>query len=502
MLRRCSKFFKWHSENYYSLTFDDVSLRTGHSKVSPKEVDVSTKITKNVTLKTPIVSSAMDTVTEHELAPAMAKEGGMGFIHKNLTAEEQAWQISKVKNNLNGKTGLIKKPICIRENQTLKDVDEYRKRKDFQFSSFLVVDEDKKLKGIITSKHFLFTDDYNKKISDIMLKDVVTAPEKTNMGEALKILKKNWTKALPLVDKKGHVKGMYAYKDILSIEKGLTNEFNMDEEGRLRVGAAIGDSLSDENLERLKLLLEREPDVILIDSAHGDTQNMINMIKYMNKNYPNVEILVGNISEPESAERILKAGKVGGIKVGQGPGSICSTRKVAGIGCPQLSAVYEITEIAEKKGVPVCADGGIKYSGDIVKAIGAGAHSVMLGSLLAGTKESPGKEVWIDGKLCKTYRGMGSVSAMKESSASRERYRQQEKKEPVPEGVESAVPYKGTISNQINMLIGGVRNGFGYTGCENVESLRKNSDFRRVTPAGAQESMPHSVQITARPPNL
>ncbi|MFW6014186.1 MAG: IMP dehydrogenase [Nanoarchaeota archaeon] len=502
MLRKCSKFFKWHSENYYSLTFDDVSLRTGHSNVSPREVELSSKITKNVTLKVPIVSSAMDTVTEHELATAMAKEGGMGFIHKNLTAEEQAWQVSKVKNNLNGKTGSIKKPICIREDQTLKEVDEYRKKKDFQFSSFLVVDEERKLKGIITSKHFLFTDDYNKKISQIMQREVVTAPENTKMDEALKILKKNWTKVLPLVDKNDFVKGMYAYKDILSIEKGLTSHFNMDSEGRLRVGAAISDTLSEENLERLKLLLERDPDVILVDSAHGDTENMISMIKYMNKNYPKVEILVGNISEPESAKRLLNAGKIGGIKVGQGPGSICSTRKVAGIGCPQLSAVYEITEIAEKKGVPVCADGGIKYSGDIVKAIGAGAHSVMLGSLLAGTKESPGREIWIDGKLCKTYRGMGSVSAMKESSASRERYRQQEQKEPVPEGVESAVPYKGAIKSHMHMLLGGVRNGFGYTGCENVEALWKNADFRRVTPAGAQESMPHSVQITTRPPNL
>ncbi len=501
-MRSCSRFFKWHRQNYYSLTFDDVSLRTGHSSTNPKEVDLGTYITKKVRLKVPIVSAAMDTVTEHELAIAIAKEGGMGFIHKNLSVEKQAWEISKVKNHLNGITGLIKKPVCVSDSITLKEVDEYRKEKDFQFESFLVVDKDKKLKGMLTSKHFLFTDDYEARVSDIMVKDVITAEEKTTKEEALEILKKEWAKVLPLVDKNNVVKGMYAYKDLLAIQKGETKGYSMDDEGRLLVGASISDNLGEENLERLKMVVERDTDVILVDSAHGDTENMIRIIKYINKKYPDVQLLVGNISEPDSAKRILKAGYVQGLKVGQGPGSICSTRKVAGIGCPQLSAVYEITELAQKYGVPVCADGGIKYSGDVVKALGAGAHSVMLGSLLAGTKEAPGKQVWIDGKLCKTYRGMGSVSAMKESKASRERYRQDDSKEPVPEGVESAVPYKGTISQQIHMLLGGIRNGFGYTGCENVEQLRKNADFRRVTPAGAMESMPHSVHITTKPPNL
>ena len=501
-MRKCSEFFNWHKKNYYSLTFDDVSLKTGHSKINPRDVDLSTNITKNVTLKAPIVSSAMDTVTEYELAIAIAKEGGMGFIHKNLPAEEQAWQVSKVKNHLNGKSGLIKKPICVNVNKTLKEVDEYRLEKGFGFSSFLVVDNDKRLKGIITAKHFLFTDNYDVKLSDLMEKNVVTAPEGTDKDKALEMLKDSWKKVLPIVDNEGKIKGMYAYKDLNAIEKGETEGFNMDEHGRLRVGAARNDNDGERNIDRLNKLLEREPDVILIDSAHGDTENMLKIIKYMNNNHPDVEIMVGNISEPESAKRLLEAGKIGGIKVGQGPGSICSTRKVAGIGCPQLSAVFEICELAEKQGVPVCADGGIKYSGDIVKAVGAGAHSVMLGSLLAGTKESPGREVWLDGKLCKAYRGMGSVAAMKESKASRERYRQEESKEPVPEGVESTVPYKGTIMQQMHMLLGGVRNGFGYTGAEDIEKLRQNADFRRVTPAGAQESLPHSVQITTRPPNL
>lgn len=501
-MRKCAEFFNWHNKNYYSLTFDDVSLRTGNSKVGPNEVGLSTRITRNVTAKAPIISSAMDTVSENELAIAIAKEGGMGFIHKNMPAETQAWQVSKVKNHLNGITGLIKKPICLNENSTLKEIDEYRHDKGFGFSSFLVVDDNRKLKGIITAKHFLFPD-FNKKLSEVMETDVITAPEGTDRDQALRILKENWKKVLPIVDDGGKVKGMYAYKDLKAIEEGETEGFNMDEEGRLRVGAAISDNLGEENLERLKLLLERHPDVILIDSAHGDTENMLNIIKYMNENYPDVELMVGNISEPESAKRLLEAGKIDGLKVGQGPGSICSTRKVAGIGCPQLSAVYEIVELAKEYDVPVCADGGIKYSGDIVKAIGAGAHSVMLGSLLAATKEAPGREVWLDGKLCKTYRGMGSVAAMKENKASRERYRQSNSdKGPVPEGVESAVPYKGTIQQQMHMLLGGVRNGFGYTGAANTEELREKADFRRVTPAGAQESMPHSVQITTRPPNL
>ncbi|MGM5482218.1 MAG: IMP dehydrogenase [Nanobdellota archaeon] len=501
-MRKCFDFFKWHIDNYYSLTFDDVSLKTGYSKTSPKDVNLDTKITKNVDIKVPIVSSAMDTVTEYELAIAIAKKGGMGFIHKNLPIETQAWQISKVKNNLNGINGFIDKPICINEESTLRDVEDYRHEKGFGFSSFLVVDDKKRLKGIITSKHFIFSNDYNIKVSEIMEKNLITAQEDTSKSEALEILRKSWKKILPIVDSESKVKGMYAYKDLRAIEKGETKEFNMDKQGRLRVGAAISDNLGEENLKRLDALVKRKPDVILVDSAHGDTENMVKIIKYINENYEDLELLVGNISEPGSAKRILEAGKIGGLKVGQGPGSICSTRKVAGIGCPQLSALFEIVEYTKKYNVPVCADGGIKYSGDIVKAIGAGANCVMLGSLLAGTKETPGKEVWIDGKLCKSYRGMGSVSAMKESKASRERYRQEDDKEPVPEGVESTVPYKGTISQQIHMLTGGIRNGFGYTGSENVKELIENADFRRVTPAGAQESMPHSVQITTRPPNL
>ncbi|MFW6449862.1 MAG: IMP dehydrogenase [Nanoarchaeota archaeon] len=499
--RRSAEFFKWHKENYYSLTFDDVSLKTGYSQVSPKDVELNTKITKNVTAKMPILSSAMDTVTEYELAIAIAKEGGMGFIHKNMPVETQAWQISKVKNHLNGVTGLIKKPICMQEDKTLQELDDYRKEKGFGFSSFLVVDNEKKLKGIITNKHFLFSD-YDKKLSEVMEKNLITAPIDTGKEEALEIIRKNRKKVLPLVDSDGVVRGMYAYKDLQAIENKETVHYNMDEQGNLRVGASISDNLGEENLERIKELVKRGPDVILVDSAHGDTSNMLKMIEYMNNNYPGIELMVGNISEPESAKRLLEAGKIDGIKVGQGPGSICSTRKVAGIGCPQLSAVFEITELAREYGVPVCADGGIKYSGDIVKAIGAGAHCVMLGNLLAGTKESPGKQVWIDSKLCKTYRGMGSVAAMKESKASRERYRQEEAKEPVPEGVESAVPYKGTVAQQVHMLLGGVRNGFGYVGARDVETLIENADFRRVTLSGANESMPHSVQITTRPPNL
>lgn len=504
MKRNCYEFFKWHKDNHYSLTFDDVSLRTRYSQVNPRSVKLDSKITTNVTIKTPIVSAAMDTVSDSNMAIALAKEGGMTFIHKNMTPVEQAWHVSRVKKHLNGVSGLIEKPKCVKEDMTIEDIEYKKIEKQYSFSSFLVVDEKRKLKGLITKRHFLFCDDPKTQVSEIMETEVTTAPEGTNAREAIEILKENKIKTLPIVDDSNIVKGLYTYKDLLAIENGETSQFNMDEKGRLRVGAAISDGTSDENIERLNLLLKQEPDVILIDSAHGDTDNMVAIAKYMNKNHPNVDLLVGNISEPESAKRLLEEATIHGLKVGQGPGSICSTRKVAGIGCPQLSAVYEIVEMAAEYDVPVCADGGIKYSGDIVKAIGAGAHTVMLGSLLAGTKEAPGEEAWIDGKLCKSYRGMGSEGAMKENAESRKRYRQDvnSTKAPIPEGVEAVVPYRGTVGQQIHMLTGGVKNGFGYCGSPDVESQRENADFRRVTPAGAAESMPHSVQITKRPPNL
>jgi IMP dehydrogenase len=371
-VRRCSNFFEWHHQHYYSLTFDDVSLKTDYSEVNPKDVNLNTKITKNVRLGIPIASAAMGTITEYKLALIMAKTGGIGFIHKNLSPKKQAFQIFKVK----------------------------------------------------------------------------------------------------------------------------------EESDKFLVGAAISDNLGEENLYRLKLLLEQKTDVILVDSAHGDTLNMINMIRFLNKNYPEAELLIGNISEPESAKRLMAAGQIQGIKVGQGPGSICSTRKIAGIGCPQLTAIYEITKIAGKKGIPVCADGGIRYSGDIVKALGAGAHTVMLGSLLAGTEETPSKKIRINKKLYKAYRGMGSEAAMRKNKASRERYKQESIKDSIPEGVEGIVEYKGSAAEQIKMLTGGLRNGMGYTGCKDIEELRNKADFRRITPAGAQESMPHSIKITKKPSNL
>ncbi len=502
MGRACKNFFRWHKDNYYSLTFDDVSIRTAYSKVKPSEVDLTTKITKNVTSKNPIVSAAMDTVTDYRLAIAIAKEGGMGFIHKNMTPEKQAWNVVRVKNQLNGLTGLIEKPVCVKTTDTLNDIKRKKAEKKFPFHSFLVVDDDNRLVGMITGKHFLFTEDYNTRVGDIMKTDIITAPFGTDKDEAFDILQKNKVKALPLVDDDNRVRGLYAYKDLVAVRKGETRSFNMDDKGRLRVGAAISDGTSEENLERLRLLMRKEPDVILVDSAHGDTDNMVAIIRHINKEYPEVDVLAGNISEPESARRLLSEVKLHGLKVGQGPGSICSTRKVAGIGSPQLTAVYEIVEIADKHGVPVCADGGIKYSGDIVKAIAAGAHTVMLGSLLAGTKEAPGSEEWVEGKLCKIYRGMGSEAAMKENAESRKRYRQDNSKAPIPEGVEGVVSYKGTIQQQMHMLLGGIRNGFGYAGAPDVETLREKADFRRVTPAGAAESLPHSIHITKRPPNL
>lgn len=504
--RNCYEFFRWHKENHYSLTFDDVSLRTAHSSVSPSKVSLDTKITKNVTCKVPILAAAMDTVSDSRVAIAMAKEGGMAFIHKSFTPEEQTWHIARVKRHLNGRTGLIQGPKCVKADMTMAEIEQKKKEKGYPFSSFLVVDDDKKLKGLITARHFLFCQDMQKKVKDIMEKDVLTAPQGTGSREAMEILRKNKTKVLPIVDKNDRVKGLYTYRDLLSIQQGKTEGYNMDERGRLRVGAAISDGISKENIHRLDLILKEEPDVILIDSAHGDTENMVDIIKYMNKKHAGVDIMVGNISEPESAKTLIASGTIHGIKVGQGPGSICSTRKVAGIGCPQLSAVYEIVEHAQKDGIPVCADGGIKYSGDIVKAIGAGAHTVMLGSLLAGTKEAPGEEVWMDGRLCKIYRGMGSEGAMKDSLESRKRYRQDDSedpaKAPIPEGVESVIPFRGTVAQQLHMLTGGVRNGFGYCGAPDVEALRQSADFRRITPAGAAESMPHSVQITKRPPNM
>ena len=494
-MRKCDNFFEHLAENGLAVTYDEVRLKTGHSKVMPSDVSLGSFFSRNVPLKIPIASAAMDTVTESRMAIAMAKLGGIGVIHRNFAPKEQSNEVQRVKFHL---SGIIAKPITVSENMTMGEIEAMRKERKFSFHSFPVVDRKGRLTGLLTENDFDFCGDFSQKASQVMTRTLITASPDISMNSAYNRMKKEKKKVLPLVDQKGLLAGMYLFSDLKRIMSGYSETYNVDKNGRLRVAAAIG--TGEEELERLRELV-KYADAVVIDTAHGDSDPVLKTLKAIKKKY-DIDVVVGNISEGDSAKRLAKAG-ADGIKVGQGPGSICTTRIIAGIGCPQVTAVYSVAKAIEKTGIPICADGGIENSGSIPIAIGAGAHSVMLGKLLAGTKEAPGEVDFRFGDPTKYYRGMGSLSALESSRSARERYREDntEKECLVPEGVEAAIPYTGDLPTVMHQYIGGLRKGMGYVGAATIAELRSKSDFWRITAAGIKESHPHGIHIVRDAPN-
>ncbi|MGC9599393.1 MAG: IMP dehydrogenase [Minisyncoccia bacterium] len=493
-MRKCDKFFKELEALGLAVTYDEVRLKTDYSDVMPSATVLTSRFSRNVPLKIPITSAAMDTVTESRMAIAMAKLGGLGVIHRGFTPKEQSEEVRRVKFHL---SGLIETPITIRENMTFQEVETMRRERGFSFHSFPVVDARGKLAGLITENDFDFSGDGSQKVKSVMTRDLVTAPKGTSIDKAYEIMLKAKKKVLPLVNR-GNLVGMYLFSDLKRIKSGRSGKYNVDSHGRLRVAAAVG--VNDDAMERAEAL-KGFADVLVIDTAHGDSKDVIQTIKALKKAY-RVDVVAGNISRGESAKRLVAAG-ADGVKVGQGPGSICTTRIVAGIGCPQVTATYEVAKALEKTDVPICADGGIENSGDIPIAIGAGAHSVMLGKLLAGTKEAPGEVDFRFETPMKRYRGMGSLSAMEESRSSRERYREANtaKDRFVPEGVEGLVPYVGELETVMHQYVGGLQKGMGYVGARTIEELRSNAEFIRISAAGIKESHPHGVRIVRDAPN-
>ncbi|WP_026461645.1 IMP dehydrogenase [Adhaeribacter aquaticus] len=477
---------------FEALTYDDVLLVPAHSEVLPRECDTSTPLTRNIRLNIPLISAAMDTVTEAELAIAMAQEGGIGIIHKNMTIKEQAKQVRKVKRAENG---MILDPVTMDENATLGDA--LRLMKEFNIGGIPVTNNDKKLVGIITNRDIRFQKKTAMKISEIMTKEnLITAPKGISLTEAEDILQQYRIEKLPVIEDDGKLVGLITYKDILK-RKDRPNACK-DEFGRLRVGAAVG--VTHDTLARVAALVEAGVDVISVDTAHGHSQGVLNAVKEIKNNFPNLDLIAGNVATAEGARALAEAG-ADAVKVGVGPGSICTTRIIAGIGVPQLSAVIEAVRGLEGTGVPVIADGGIKFSGDIVKAIAGGASTVMIGSLLAGTEEAPGEMVLLEGRKFKTYRGMGSIEAMEDGS--KDRYFQDAEddlKKLVPEGIVGQVPYKGLVSEVLYQLAGGLRAGMGYCGAGTIAKLQ-DAKMVKITAAGLRESHPHDVQIIREAPN-
>ena len=484
MLSDANKFSK------EGLTFDDVLLIPGESDVTPNMIQLGTTLAGKVKLKTPIMTSAMDTVTESKMAIAIAREGGIGIIHKNMSIEKQADEVDKVKRSENG---VIVNPFSLTENHFVYDADELMGK--YKISGVPIVDNEGKLVGIITNRDMRFMTDFNTRIADVMTKDnLVTAPVGTTLQEAQEILRAHKIEKLPLVDQDGYLKGLITIKDI---EKSVQYPNSArDERGRLLCGAAIG--VTADILDRAKALIDAQVDVLVLDSAHGHSANIMRCVKMVKEAFPDTPVIAGNIATAEAAEALIQAG-ADALKVGIGPGSICTTRVVAGIGVPQITAVYDVACVAEKYGIPVIADGGIKYSGDIVKALAAGANVVMLGSLLAGCEESPGEKEIFQGRQFKVYRGMGSLGAME--CGSKDRYFQEGAKKLVPEGVEGRVPYKGVVADTIFQLCGGIRSGMGYCGCKDIPTLHEKAKFVRITGAGLKESHPHDIYITKEAPN-
>ncbi|MCQ1528708.1 IMP dehydrogenase [Lutispora saccharofermentans] len=472
------------------LTFDDVLLIPAKSEILPKETDVSTMLTKRIKLNIPIMSAGMDTVTEARLAIAIAREGGIGIIHKNMSIESQAMEVDKVKRS---EHGVIVDPFHLSPDHIISDAMELMER--YRISGVPIVDEKGKLVGILTNRDLRFETDMSRPIHEVMTKEnLITAPVGTDLIQAENILKRHKIEKLPLVDDNGYLKGLITIKDI---EKAIQFPNSAkDKGGRLLVGAAVG--VTPDMMERVKALVEAKVDVVVLDTAHGHSKGVVEAVKKIKVNYPDIQVIAGNVATAEATRELIEAG-ADAVKVGIGPGSICTTRVVTGIGVPQITAVYDCAMEADKYGIPVIADGGVKYSGDITKAVAAGARVIMVGSLFAGTEESPGEKEIYQGRSFKVYRGMGSLAAM--ACGSKDRYFQEDAKKLVPEGVEGRVPFKGALADTIYQLVGGLRSGMGYCGTATIEDLRKNGQFIRVTAAGLRESHPHDVQITKEAPN-
>ncbi|MCI5753888.1 MAG: IMP dehydrogenase [Clostridiales bacterium] len=472
------------------LTYDDVLLVPAESSVLPADVSLRTNLTKKVHLNIPIMSAAMDTVTEYRMAIAMAREGGIGVIHKNMTIDRQAEQVDQVKRSENG---VITNPFYLGPDNSLGEADALMAK--FRISGVPIVDETGRLIGIITNRDMKFEEDMNRRIREVMTSEgLVTAREGTTLSEARAILHKHKIEKLPIVDENLHLKGLITIKDI---EKRITYpNAAKDDRGRLLCAAAIG--VTKDMLDRAGMLLDAGADVLVLDSAHGHSHNIMNAVSRLKERFPDCQVVAGNVATAAGTEALIKAG-ADCVKVGIGPGSICTTRVIAGIGVPQLTAVLESAAMGDKYGVPVIADGGIKYSGDIVKALAAGGSVVMLGSLLAGCDEAPGENEIFQGRRFKVYRGMGSLGAM--AKGSKDRYFQEDNKKLVPEGVEGRVPYRGSLADTVFQMTGGLRSGMGYCGAPDIETLRRRSQFVRITGAGLRESHPHDISITKEAPN-
>lgn len=472
------------------LTFDDVLLVPQKSEILPKDVNLSTNITKKIKLNIPLISASMDTVTESKMAISMARQGGLGIIHKNMSIEQQALEVDKVKRS---ESGVIVDPFFLSKDHNIGDADNIMAR--YKISGVPIVDEDNKLIGIITNRDIKFENDLTKSIEEAMTKEnLVTAKEGVTLEEAQQILKKHKIEKLPIVDDEGHLKGLITIKDI---EKKIQYPNSAkDSRGRLLCGAGVG--ITGDMMERVEALVKASVDIIVVDTAHGHSQGVLDAVKKVKETYPELQVIAGNVATPEATEDLIKAG-ADCVKVGIGPGSICTTRVVAGIGVPQVTAIMDCAEVGKKYGIPVIADGGIKYSGDIVKALACGASACMMGSLFAGTEESPGEVVLYRGRSYKTYRGMGSIGAMEHGS--KDRYFQEDAKKLVPEGVEGMVAYKGKAEDIVFQMLGGLRAGMGYTGSPNLKVLSDNAKFVKITAASLKESHPHDITITKEAPN-
>lgn len=473
-----------------ALTFDDVLLEPARSEVLPRDVDVSTYLTRDIRLNIPLVSSAMDTVTEARLAIAIAREGGIGIIHKNMSIERQAQEVDKVKRS---ESGIIVDPIFLSPEHRVADAVEIMER--YHISGVPITDPEGHLIGIITNRDLRFEEDYSRPISEVMTKEnLITAPVGTTLERAKEILKRHKVEKLPLVDEQGRLKGLITIKDIEKAKK-YPNAAK-DSVGRLRVGAAVG--VAADTMERARALVKAGVDVLVVDTAHGHSRGVLETVARLKTEFPETPVIAGNVATAAGTEDLIAAG-ADAVKVGVGPGSICTTRVVAGVGVPQITAIWNAARAADKHGIPIIADGGIKFSGDITKALAAGASTVMIGNLFAGTEESPGETIIYQGRSYKVYRGMGSLGAMKEGS--RDRYFQENVEKLVPEGIEGRVPYKGPLAETVYQLIGGLRAGMGYCGAANLAELRQKARFVRVTSAGLRESHPHDVIITKEAPN-
>jgi IMP dehydrogenase len=477
---------------FEGLTFDDVLLVPSYSEILPREVDLSSSFTRNIRINTPIVSAAMDTVTEDELAIAIAREGGIGVIHKNMSVEKQASQVKKVKRAENV---MIFDPITISLEATVAEA--INLMSEYKIGGIPVIDKNGILKGIVTNRDLRFENNHTRKITEVMTTSLITTNHQTDLEAAARILQKHKIEKLPMVDEKGKLIGLITYKDITKAKDRPRS--CKDEKGRLRVAGAVG--IASDTLTRAEALINANVDAIVIDTAHAHTRSVINILREIKRSFPSTDVVAGNIGTSEAAKKLADEG-ADALKVGIGPGSICTTRIIAGVGVPQLSAIFNVARAVEGSGIPVIADGGIRYSGDIIKAIAAGADSIMAGSLFAGVEESPGETIIYNGRKFKSYRGMGSIEAMQQGS--KDRYFQDVEddiKKLVPEGIEARVPYKGVLSEVIYQMTGGLRAGMGYLGAKNISVLKETSRFVRITHSGVIESHPHDVSITREAPN-